>query len=175
MRISAAAALGRIGPAAKEAIPLLRGLLNDPAMGEPTIMGRGVGKESVSNAAANAIRLIEAETAADQNWRGPNSGSAGLDPRRSGPLAQSIFGEVLSINPIISENVNRWGMKATNYATPSVIPGTVDLQSTRAKLTLDHGRERSIISAVFVSALLTSGCQTFNMSPEKFAEQQKGR
>ena len=69
MRISAAAALGRIGPPAKEAIPLLTGLLNDPAMGEPTIMGRGVGKESVSNAAANAIRLIEAKTAAREGLK----------------------------------------------------------------------------------------------------------
>jgi len=65
-------------------------------------------------------------------------------------------------------------MKATHYATPSVIPGAVDLQSTRTKLTVRHGREKSIISAVFISALLTSGCLTFNMSPEKFAEQQKG-
>jgi len=28
---------------------------------------------------------------------------------------------------------------------------------------------------VSLSALLTSGCQTFNMTPEKFSEQQKGR
>ncbi len=63
MRISAAVALGKVGSPAKEAIPALSALLNDPALGEPTIMGRGVGKESVSNAAANAIRRIEPDAA----------------------------------------------------------------------------------------------------------------
>ena len=33
----------------------------------------------------------------------------------------------------------------------------------------------AFLSVVSISAALASGCQTFNMSPEKFAEQQKGR
>ena len=32
----------------------------------------------------------------------------------------------------------------------------------------------AFLSVSFLSAVLASGCQTFNMSPEKFAEQQKG-
>ena len=64
MRISAAVALGNLGPTAKQSIPALTRLLNEAAMGEPTIMGRGMGKESVSNAAANAIMKIDAGAAA---------------------------------------------------------------------------------------------------------------
>ena len=64
MRISAAVALGRLGLSAKEAVPDLTALLKDPAMGSPTIMGRGFGQESVSNAAANAIARIDPEAAA---------------------------------------------------------------------------------------------------------------
>jgi len=64
MRISAALALGNLGPTAKQSIPALTRLLNEAAMGEPTIMGRGMGKESVSNAAANAIMKIDAGAAA---------------------------------------------------------------------------------------------------------------
>jgi len=64
MRISAAVALGRLGPSAREAVPDLTALLKDPAMGSPTIMGRGFGQESVSNAAANAIARIDPEAAA---------------------------------------------------------------------------------------------------------------
>jgi hypothetical protein len=36
-------------------------------------------------------------------------------------------------------------------------------------------RQRLFVSVAFLLALLTSGCQTFNMTPEKFAQQQKGR
>jgi hypothetical protein len=35
-------------------------------------------------------------------------------------------------------------------------------------------KHAGFLSAVSLSAVLVSGCQTFNMSPEKFAEQQKG-
>jgi len=57
-------ALGRLGPSAKQAVPDLTALLKDLAMGSPTIMGRGFGQESVSNAAANAIAQIDPEAAA---------------------------------------------------------------------------------------------------------------
>jgi HEAT repeat protein len=63
MRISAAVALGNLGPIAKESTPALSRLLIDAATGEPTIMGRGVGKESVSNAASTAIRKIDPQAA----------------------------------------------------------------------------------------------------------------
>jgi len=35
-------------------------------------------------------------------------------------------------------------------------------------------KRAGFLSVIFLSAVLASGCQTFNMSPEKFAEQQKG-
>jgi len=35
-------------------------------------------------------------------------------------------------------------------------------------------KRAAFISVVSISAVLASGCQTFNMSSEKFAEQQKG-
>ena len=41
----------------------------------------------------------------------PRTASAGWDPPKSDPSAQSISGEVLSIDAFVSENVNRWGMK----------------------------------------------------------------
>jgi hypothetical protein len=49
------------------------------------------------------------------------------------------------------------------------------LPSASAKLTLLDRGQRLFVSVVSFSAVLTSGCQTFNMTPEKFAEQQKGR
>ena len=35
-------------------------------------------------------------------------------------------------------------------------------------------KRAAFLSVTFLSAVLASGCQTFNMSPEIFAEQQKG-
>ena len=35
-------------------------------------------------------------------------------------------------------------------------------------------KRAAFLSLIFLSAVLASGCQTFNMSPEKCAEQQKG-
>jgi hypothetical protein len=35
-------------------------------------------------------------------------------------------------------------------------------------------KRAAFLSVVSISAALASGCQTFNMTPEKFAEQQKG-
>jgi len=69
MRISAAVALGNLGPTAKESIPSLTRLLNDAAIGEPTIMWRGMGKESVSNAAANEITRIDTGAEAGINGK----------------------------------------------------------------------------------------------------------
>ena len=59
IRISAATALGRLGPKAIEARPALTRLLSDKATGEPTIMGRAMGREKVSDAARGALRRIE--------------------------------------------------------------------------------------------------------------------
>jgi HEAT repeat protein len=59
MRISAAVALGELGPKAVEAVPALRRLLDDKAMGSPAIMGRGLGGEKVSEAARAALEKIE--------------------------------------------------------------------------------------------------------------------
>jgi hypothetical protein len=58
-------------------------------------------------------------------------------------------------------------MKATECSSLSPNPRVVDLQSAR--------RQRLFVSVAFLTAVLTSGCQTFNMTPEKFAQQQKGR
>src|SRR5439155_23918541 len=66
------------------------------------------------------------------------------------------------------------GMKTTTCAKSSAIPGAVGFPSTSAKLAALHRCRRLFLSVVSISAVLTSGCQTFNMSPEKFAEQQKG-
>jgi hypothetical protein len=63
-------------------------------------------------------------------------------------------------------------MNATKCAALSANPRAVGFQSAGARLTVD--RQRLFVSVVSLSATLTSGCQTFNMSPEKFAEQQKG-
>jgi len=89
-------------------------------------------------------------------------------------LLQSIFGDVLSIHAFIGADVNRRGMKATKCAVLSANPRAIGLPSASAKLTLLHRLQRSFILVVSLAAVLTSGCQTFNMSPEKFAEQQKG-
>ena len=35
-------------------------------------------------------------------------------------------------------------------------------------------KRAAFLSVVSISAVLTCGCQTFNMTPEKFAEQQMG-
>src|SRR6266545_2987445 len=66
-------------------------------------------------------------------------------------------------------------MKATKCAVSSANPRAVGLQGAGRKLTGLHGRQRLFLSVISLSAVLASGCQTFNMSPEKFAEQQKGR
>jgi len=77
-----------------------------------------------------------------------NFARAESDLRKRGPLAQSISSEILSINAFIGVNANPWRMKVTKRA--------------------------AFFSLVSLSAVLASGCQTFNMSSEKFAEQQKG-
>ena len=83
-------------------------------------------------------------------------------------MPQSISGDVLSINAFIGANGNRRGMKATKR-----IAFSVNRRAT-AKFTFLHRRQRLFVSVVSLLAVLTSGCQTFNMTPEKFAEQQKG-
>ncbi len=89
-------------------------------------------------------------------------------------MRQSISGEVLSINAGICANVNTRGMRATECAALSANPRVVGLQSASAKLPVVHRRPRLFVSVVSLAALLASGCQTFNMPPEKFAEQQRG-
>ena len=89
-------------------------------------------------------------------------------------MPQSISGDVLSINAFIGANGNRRGMKATKRTAFSVNRRAVGLQTVNAKLTFLHRRQRLFVSVVSLLAVLTSGCQTFNMTPEKFAEQQKG-
>ncbi|HTA30109.1 MAG TPA: HEAT repeat domain-containing protein [Candidatus Cybelea sp.] len=59
IRISALVALGKLGPMAKVAAPLLTNLLQDNATGSPTIMGRAVGgPERVGDAAAKALNQV---------------------------------------------------------------------------------------------------------------------
>ena len=65
-------------------------------------------------------------------------------------------------------------MKTTKRTAFSVNRRAVELPSASAKLKLFHGRQRLFVSLVSLAAVLTSGCQTFNMTQEKFAEQQKG-
>ena len=65
-------------------------------------------------------------------------------------------------------------MKTTKCTAFSLNRRAVGLRSVNAKLTLLHRRQRFFVSAVSLAAALTSGCQTFNMTQEKFAEQQKG-
>jgi hypothetical protein len=45
-----------MGPKAKAAIPALKQLLTDSALAEPVIMGRGMGKEKVSDSARAALQ-----------------------------------------------------------------------------------------------------------------------
>jgi len=60
MRISATVALGKLGPKARDAAPLLTNLLEDDSTGSPTIMGRAVGNpERVGDAAAKALTLVK--------------------------------------------------------------------------------------------------------------------
>lgn len=61
IRISAATALGKLGPKAKEAGPMLMKALDDHARGEPTIMGRPSGTEEVGARARRALELIDPE------------------------------------------------------------------------------------------------------------------
>ena len=63
IRISACVALGKLGPAAKAAVPLLVSAAKDQASGSPTIMGRGIGAESVGHSALQALEKIDPETA----------------------------------------------------------------------------------------------------------------
>ena len=65
-------------------------------------------------------------------------------------------------------------MKATKRTAFSVNRRAVGLQAVNAKFAFLHRRQRLFVSVVSLLAVLTSGCQTFNMTPEKFAEQQKG-
>jgi hypothetical protein len=82
-------------------------------------------------------------------------------------LLLSISGDVFSIHAFIGADVNGQAMKATECSSLSANPRAVGLQSAR--------RQRLFVWVAFLSAVLTSGCQTFNMTPEKFSEQQKGR
>ena len=59
MRISAAVALGKIAPHARDAVPALIALLDDQATGRPVIMGYSGGPEPVSKAAAQALLRID--------------------------------------------------------------------------------------------------------------------
>lgn len=63
MRISACAALGKLGPTAKVAVPLLVRATDDLAAGSPTIMGRPIGSESVRHSALEALKKIDPDTA----------------------------------------------------------------------------------------------------------------
>ena len=65
-------------------------------------------------------------------------------------------------------------MKATMCAAQSGNPLSNGLQAATAILTALHRRHPLFFPVAFLAAMLTSGCQTFNMSPEQFAEQQKG-
>ncbi len=99
------------------------------------------------------------------------SGRVSLDSRLSG---ESIAIEVLSINAIIGAGGNPLCMKATMCAAQSGNPLSNGLQAATAILTALHRRHPLFFPVAFLAAMLTSGCQTFNMSPEQFAEQQKG-
>jgi HEAT repeat protein len=61
IRISACAALGKIGPAAKAAVPLLVKATEDRATGSPAIMGRPVGAESVRDRALAVLEKLDPE------------------------------------------------------------------------------------------------------------------
>jgi hypothetical protein len=61
IRVSAATALGELGPKATNAISALERLANDAARGEPAIKGRTKGNEKVSDAARDALQRIRAQ------------------------------------------------------------------------------------------------------------------
>jgi HEAT repeat protein len=63
MRISACAALGKLGPTAKEAVALLVKAAGDSATGSPAIMGRPVGSESVRDRALQVLEKLDPEAA----------------------------------------------------------------------------------------------------------------
>jgi len=65
-------------------------------------------------------------------------------------------------------------MKATKRTALSVNRRAIGLPSASAELTVVHRRQRLLVAVVSLSVVLISGCQTFNMSPEKFVEQQRG-
>lgn len=64
IRISAATALGKLGPRAREAVPLLIKALGDSERGEPIIMGRPTGAEEVRSSASTALKNIDPAAAA---------------------------------------------------------------------------------------------------------------
>jgi hypothetical protein len=70
IRISACVALGKIGPAASNAVPMLTPLLNDRAQGAPLIMGRSTRPEEVRVSATEALRRIQQPTNATQENSG---------------------------------------------------------------------------------------------------------
>lgn len=66
IRISACAALGKLGPAAKGAVPLLVKATGDRATGSPAIMGRPMGAESVRDRALQVLEKLDPEAAREQ-------------------------------------------------------------------------------------------------------------
>lgn len=71
IRISACIALGKLGPQAKTAVPMLQQLLNDRAQGAPLIMGGSNSPRPVSSSAKEALRLVEESSA--------NNGAKGIE------------------------------------------------------------------------------------------------
>jgi len=79
------------------------------------------------------------------------------------------------LTPASARNVNRYsGMKATKCISLSANPRAVGLQSSQRDTHRAPQASAIVRLVVSLSAVLASGCQTFNMSPEKFAEQQRG-
>ena len=109
-------------------------------------------------------------------WYGTNTDLRARNepPRKGGILLQSIFGDELSINAFVGADDNPRGMKASKRTALSVDRRAIGLPSTSAQGTVIRRRQRLFVSVAFLLAVLTSGCQTFNMTPEKFAEQQMG-
>jgi HEAT repeat protein len=65
MRISAAYALGRLGPGAVESVPTLIKSLDDQEKGAPVIFGSDLpGPVTVHEAAANALKKVDPAAAA---------------------------------------------------------------------------------------------------------------
>ena len=107
-------------------------------------------------------------------WTNTDLRARNEPPRKGGTLLQSIFGDELSINAFVGADDNPRGMKATKRTALSVDRRAIGLPSTSAQGTVIRRRQRLFVSVAFLLAVLTSGCQTFNMTPEKFAEQQMG-